>query len=90
MAKIEIGSTVKSLDFVGNEENYFVGVVVEIGEVMIRMTVNHQVVDGKWKETDAKFVSFPKQGLGMLDDIGPRVFVRNYDAYSIWEPAESV
>ena len=90
MAKIEIGSTMKSLDFVGNEENYFVGVVVEIGEVMIRMTVNHQVVDGKLKETDAKFVSFPKQGLGMLDDIGPRVFVRDSDISRNWEPVESV
>jgi hypothetical protein len=90
MAKIEIGSIVKSLDFVGNEEDYFVGTVIEIREEMIKARIAYQVVNGKIRNTDAKFVSFPKQGLGMLDDIGPRVFVRDSDISPNWEPVESV
>ena len=47
MAKIEIGSIVKSLDFVGNEEDYFVGTVIEIREEMIKARIAYQVVNGK-------------------------------------------
>lgn len=79
-AKLNVGDVVKSLDFVGIQDCYFVGLVLSIDEEM--GTFRAKTVKRVWRgraealREREKFFFAPLQGQMMLDDPNePRVIV---------------
>ena len=72
---IEIGSIIKSFDFIGHDSHYVVGEVKEIqGDVLICRTIS-QVQDHKERNNFSPEFRTPMQGSMMMDKQFDRVII---------------